>query len=322
MNPIVSIIIPSFNKEKYIAETIKSVIAQTYLNWEMIILDDVSTDRTVEIISPYTLIDERIHLMISAENHGANYLRNLGLSNAKGQYIMFLDADDLLSNTCIENRIKAIDNSAFDFCVHTMGVFYKFIGDSEFLWQPNSKNPLTDFLQHKLPWSIMQPIWKKDFLLKIGGFNENFKRMQDVEMHTRALFFIDVNYKQFNEKPDCFYRIDEERKNFGNYVFLDRWVESAVLYFNEFYIVAKKQNNQNYLIGTLFKTHLQILHYYKTKKISKTEYSALKDKLFCDTIISHINFKNKLCFKFSEIYNQLPFRIPGVNFIINRILFL
>ncbi len=313
MIPIVSIIVPSFNKEKYISETIESVISQTYLNWEMLIVDDVSNDKTVEIISSYRLNDKRIHLHVNPENKGANYSRNFGLKQALGKYIIFLDADDLLSANCIEN-------SSFDFCVFTMQIFKNKIGDLNDLWKPNSKQPLNDFLSHTLPWQTMQPIWKKEFLYKLNGFDEDFKRMQDVEIHTRALFEEHVKFKQITQAPDCFYRIDEDRKNFGHYNFLNRWVESAILYFFKFYDKTNSQNKKNYLMGTLFKTQQQISYYYKTKHISKAEYLSLKNKLFNIEILKHINLKNKICFAVSDFYNQLPFRIPGVNFIINKIL--
>jgi glycosyltransferase involved in cell wall biosynthesis len=318
--PVVSIIVPSFNKEKYISETIDSVISQTYFSWEMLIIDDVSTDKTIEIISSYSLNDKRIHLHVNPENKGANYSRNFGLKQALGKYIIFLDADDLLSVNCIENRIKHIQNSSFDFCVFTMQIFRNKVGDLTDLWKPDSKQPLNDFLSHTLPWQTMQPIWKKEFLNKLNGFDEDFKRMQDVEIHTRALFEEHVKFKQITQEPDCFYRIDEDRKNFGHHNFLNRWVESAILYFFKFYDKANIQNKKNYLMGTLFKTYLQILYYYKTKHISKIEYLSLKNKLFNNEILKHVNFKNKLCFYFSGFYNLLPFKIPGVNFIIHKIL--
>ena len=102
---LVSIITPCYNGEKYLAETIESVIAQTYLKWEMIIIDDGSKDNSVGIIKQYMQIENRIHL-ICQKNAGSAAARNLGIQHADGQYIALLDADDLWNKTFLEKQIK------------------------------------------------------------------------------------------------------------------------------------------------------------------------------------------------------------------------
>uniref|UniRef100_A0A4W5KSL9 Glycosyltransferase 2-like domain-containing protein n=1 Tax=Hucho hucho TaxID=62062 RepID=A0A4W5KSL9_9TELE len=92
---LVSIITPSFNSEKFIAETIVSVQNQTHINWEMIIVDDCSTDHTASIVERFIKNDGRIHLFRLDKNLGAGIARDIALSKAKGDYIAFLDADDL-----------------------------------------------------------------------------------------------------------------------------------------------------------------------------------------------------------------------------------
>mgnify|MGYP002367136581 CR=1 FL=1 len=98
MTPCVSIIIASYNKEKYIGETINSVIKQTYTEWELIIIDDFSTDQSVDVISGF-LTDARITLIKNDRNRGANHSRNSGIKTARGKYVLFLDADDILAPT-------------------------------------------------------------------------------------------------------------------------------------------------------------------------------------------------------------------------------
>ena len=92
---MVSIVTPSYNSEKYIAATITSVLNQTYDNWEMLIVDDASSDKTCIIIENFIKIDNRIKLIKLANNNGAGVARNVAIKNAKGNYIAFLDADDL-----------------------------------------------------------------------------------------------------------------------------------------------------------------------------------------------------------------------------------
>lgn len=91
---LVSIITPSYNSEKYIVETIKSVLHQTYQHWELLITDDGSTDTTVKIVEEYIKKDHRIQLF-KIQNSGAAIARNNSIKNAKGDYIAFLDSDDI-----------------------------------------------------------------------------------------------------------------------------------------------------------------------------------------------------------------------------------
>ncbi|WP_025247208.1 glycosyltransferase family 2 protein [Mannheimia varigena] len=92
--PLVSIITPVYNAEKYIRICIESVLAQTYQNWEFILVDDFSTDYSLSIIKEYIKIDNRIRLIQNSCNLGAAISRNVGLDIARGDYIAFIDSDD------------------------------------------------------------------------------------------------------------------------------------------------------------------------------------------------------------------------------------
>ncbi|MEP5256043.1 MAG: glycosyltransferase family 2 protein [Winogradskyella arenosi] len=94
MQPLVSIITPVYNNALVIAETIESVLAQSYTNWELILVDDASSDEINAVLKPF-LTDNRIRLFTHKHNAGAAAARNLGTKNAQGAYIAFLDADDL-----------------------------------------------------------------------------------------------------------------------------------------------------------------------------------------------------------------------------------
>jgi teichuronic acid biosynthesis glycosyltransferase TuaG len=109
----VSIITPSFNSAKFIAKTIESVQNQSHQKWEMIIVDDCSTDQTVTIIEQFVANDDRIHLFQLDKNSGAGIARDLALSKAKGDYIAFLDADDLWKPLKLEKQLQFLkDNKA------------------------------------------------------------------------------------------------------------------------------------------------------------------------------------------------------------------
>lgn len=116
MNDLISVIMPSYNTSKYISKSIQSVVNQTYNNWELIIVDDCSTDDTEEIIKPF-LIDNRILFFKNDKNCGAAISRNLALRKAKGRYIAFLDSDDLWLPEKLEKQLKFMkkNNYAFTF---------------------------------------------------------------------------------------------------------------------------------------------------------------------------------------------------------------
>lgn len=102
----VSIIMPAYNAELYIAQAISSVLYQTFENWELIVVDDGSTDSTLEIV--FSFHDDRIRL-IKQENSGVSNARNTGLNLAKGKYITFLDADDILPTHSLQARVEYLE---------------------------------------------------------------------------------------------------------------------------------------------------------------------------------------------------------------------
>ncbi|MDQ7918274.1 glycosyltransferase family 2 protein [Mesonia sp. MT50] len=116
---LISIITPVHNSEKFISETIKSIQDQTYANWELFLIDDGSTDNSVAIIEKIQAKDARIHLIKNEENSGPAITRNKGIEAAKGDFITFLDADDIWFpkfletsiNTCLENNYEFVFSS-------------------------------------------------------------------------------------------------------------------------------------------------------------------------------------------------------------------
>ena len=105
-NPLISIITPLYNAENFIAETISSVQNQTYSNWELLIVDDFSTDLSSQIVEKLEVADSRIHFIRNDVNKGAADCRNQGTEVAKGEYIAFLDADDLWHLEKLEKQLQ------------------------------------------------------------------------------------------------------------------------------------------------------------------------------------------------------------------------
>lgn len=126
-SPLVSVIIPTFNSEKYISDTIASVQKQTYQNWEIVIVDDCSTDRTQDIVLDFSKSDERIKFYPLEKNSGAGIARDFAVSKASGKYISFLDSDDLWKPEKIEKQVDFMikNNLPFTFsfydCINEQG---------------------------------------------------------------------------------------------------------------------------------------------------------------------------------------------------------
>jgi len=118
--PLVSIIMPAYNAELHIAESIDSVISQTYSNWELLITDDRSTDTTQKIINEYAIQDSRIKLFINDENGGAGIARNNSIKQSVGRFIAFLDADDKWLPEKLTTQISFMlrNNYAFTFTAY------------------------------------------------------------------------------------------------------------------------------------------------------------------------------------------------------------
>src|SRR5690625_385182 len=104
--PLISVITPAYNSEKFIKETIESVQSQTYSNWEMIIVDDCSTDKTAEIVTSYQEHDTRIIFIQLEENSGSAVARNTAMEAAQGRFIAFLDSDDMWLPEKLEKQLQ------------------------------------------------------------------------------------------------------------------------------------------------------------------------------------------------------------------------
>ena len=216
-NTHISIIIPAFNSEKFIRETLESLYIQGYEHWEGLIIDDGSNDKTELIVQDFVHKDKRFkyHKRSDEYNSGGNGARNQGVALALYPNLMFLDSDDLVLPNCLENRMKFInDRGPGDLFVFHTGSFYKVLGDSDICWNkvtPKESNHelIIRFLNQDMPWCTNGVVWNTDFLKRIGGWNEELGAWQDWELHLRAL--IDNPKVIINENlPDNFYRRNVE----------------------------------------------------------------------------------------------------------------
>lgn len=263
--PLVSIIIPSFNRQNLIGETLDSVLAQTYQNWECIVVDDGSTDNTIEVVDFYASRDSRIKCyQRDREPKGGSVCRNIGLNISEGEYIIFLDSDDLLHNTCLESRIYKFNlYPTKDFLIFQSKDFYVKIGDNNTIWNiDKEEEDLIRFLRFDIVWSISGPIWKKDALMKINGFTDYLRSWQDWEIHVRALSN-GLSYKKFfNENPDVYIRREREHSvgiesmSLAHHGAHSRFVENLINY-----PILKSEKYREILLGIIYMLLIRWINY-------------------------------------------------------------
>jgi glycosyltransferase involved in cell wall biosynthesis len=207
--PYVSIVVPVYNRETMLRECLNSIAGQTFEEWECLVVDDESTDRSRQVASEYQSCDPRFKaLRRPASVAGAAACRNFGLRESRGRYIVFLDSDDLLHPNCLASRVEFVAgrDGALDFAVFPTLIFRQRPGDADILW--NIDKPVADlvrFLRLDVPWSIVGPIWRAAALRSIGGFDESLPGWQDWQVHVLALLE-GLRFERSFSPPDCYVR--------------------------------------------------------------------------------------------------------------------
>jgi glycosyltransferase involved in cell wall biosynthesis len=239
-NPLISIIIPVYNTEKYVFHCIDSVLSQTYLNIEVIIINDGSTDKSLGIINTLCKIDKRIVLINKKNNAGVSSARNDGLDCATGKYVMFVDSDDYISeNTAIE-KIYRLLAANID-------------SDVALLKKVHNKNTMVNIdsrlIGDMLLRESLNSLWDKVYRLEIIKDN-GIRFSPEIKMGEDLLF----NFKYFNnsKKLLCineefyFYRIDNINSATKKYI-TNKY--SQLMSVNDEVVRWGVQNNDNYIIN-------------------------------------------------------------------------
>ncbi len=201
-NPLISIIIPTYNRARLIGETLDSILKQTYQNWECIIVDDGSVDNTDEVADNYIQKDARFKYYHRPKEHlsGGNGARNYGFKLSKGEYINWFDSDDVMKPYFLSTKMQFFeDNLDVVFCY---GAYFNNRANDENLFpsRPKTKelNPLS-YVKTECHLSIAGPLWKRSFLFDKTLFDEKRLKLQDVEFHFRMIL----------EKPNYYFYLDD-----------------------------------------------------------------------------------------------------------------
>lgn len=278
--PLVSIIIPTYNRADLISETLDSIIAQTYTNWECIVVDDGSTDNTEEILLFYMQKDYRItyHQRPSKYKPGGNGARNYGFDISKGEYINWFDSDDIMHPEKISLQMEKLLNSDYKFTICNTYVFENNIKDNLVVRSEkiHSSNNFMDYLTQKNAFLTNAIIWKKSFLKK-NRYNEDLKAAQEWEFNSLILAK-EPNYSfiekclVYNRKhsSSISYSIEKKQERIINYVKARKFVYK--------YIENRKDlsKEKEYL--------LNFIKIYTENYMKSRDFKSLNDIIFFDGI--------------------------------------
>jgi glycosyltransferase involved in cell wall biosynthesis len=189
----VSVIIPVYNRDGWIGDCIDSVLSQTYENFELIVVDDGSTDSTQDIFKKYRENNENIKVLFQ-QNKGVSSARNLGIKAAEGEYIAFLDSDDIWKSEKLETQISYFNLTPGAYVCQTDEVWIR--NGKRVNPGKRHKKPSGDIFIDSLSLCLVSPsavMMKKDFFEKAGLFDEEMTACEDYDLWLRASLLFDFH---------------------------------------------------------------------------------------------------------------------------------
>ena len=192
----VTVLMSVYNGEKYLAKSIESILNQTFIDFEFMIIDDASTDNSFNIMKEYLLLDNRINLFRNKENLGLTASLNFGLQHAKGQYIARMDADDIAREDLLEKEVEFLDNHPEYTFVSCIADYIDEDGNIE---KPRLFPETNEDIYATMPKvnAMMHPgvLFRKDDIEKIHNYDERFRVCQDYDLWFRGMA---AGYKFYN----------------------------------------------------------------------------------------------------------------------------
>lgn len=190
-NPLVSIIMPVYNRDNFLVSTINSITNQTYINWELIVVDDGSTDLSLRILKDFAEEDSRIRVFSRPASRlkGANNCRNFGFEKAQGHFINFFDSDDKMHPEFIRKKLIRFENEeSIDLVLSkTIKVFTDGHHELEMRTKLTS-NLLEDYITRKVSWYLPDGMIRRKALIVLDPFKEDLQAGQDRDFYIRLLY--------------------------------------------------------------------------------------------------------------------------------------
>ena len=245
----VSIIIPVYNSGSFIIDMIDCILKQTYSNWELIIVDDISTDGTYEKVIDHTIKEKSRIKLIKRDSQlkGAQTCRNIGFANSTGEYVVFFDADDLISINCLQQRVHFLDKRLdLDFAVFPAITFL----DSKNIFDATNKHPIAKYpkkddfgalLKAEVPFAVWTNMYRRKSIQNIT-WDPKIKIFQDFHFNFLSILE-ELKYEYCSTaKIDYFYRVNDINNGITSSFVNDKKIESTIYLFT---IVLNKLERRN-----------------------------------------------------------------------------
>ena len=338
INPLVSIVIPIYNAEKYLKDCLESILKQTYKNYEIIAVNDGSTDKSRSILEKFLKIEKRIKI-INLKNSGVSNARNVGIEMSKGDYICFVDSDDLLSNIFLESLIK-MDFNKYDLVQCNFMKFTEKMADNKIrkIEKYNENDIIREIKKiiHKfsneknnITISVWGKIYKKSIILDNNiRFNNRLYKFEDGIFNLRYLSYCsqvcvvdsDLYGYRINNNMSLSQKLDKNKLE-QNYICIDELKD--ILSFN--YKCTELDSEFNFFVYDSILSYFDAFLFRKDNLIKKSEKKKKFKELMknCDIVNSlnqidfdKMNIKEKIYFhslnktNFNEakfIYNLTKF---------------
>ena len=246
-----SVVLPTYNIEKYVSETIESILNQTYKDLELIIIDDNSTDGTRTILKKYAAIDNRVKLIFNEKNVGPGAARNLGIQKATGYYLTFMDHDDWQDLDRYKKMIYQLEKDDSDVCFSYAQEYYQDLKKYITIPYPKYSTGAINFVSQKNnfkssffpPWA---KVYKIDFVKNFGlKFTEGSSVFDDVLFH--SLLLLHLKNASVYEKVSYTHRVFERSISYNFYSDIDFRVRDYLKSFDQAMqkcILSKKEKQE------------------------------------------------------------------------------
>lgn len=296
MKPLISIIIPTYNRDSYLGATLDSVLNQKYTNWECIVIDDGSTDYTKELMDFYMTKDKRFQFYNRpiSKLKGANSCRNFGFEKSMGEYVNWFDSDDLMHSDFLITKLNKLKDTEANCCICTFHAFRftKGMKRLEYISGIGSNEIFQNICIQKYAIPTHGPLWRRTYLNTVSLFNEDLSISQDLEFHNRTL----KNDKLIKiiHQPLYYLRQQNESITKGFY-------NNILMHFDSYFLVRKsiiESNRGNLIIIEYVKKDLMgMFRYLMTLKEYDKSYFILN---YLTNSVHSLTLKKRL--QFLKIY--------------------
>jgi len=293
---LVSIIMATYNRASYIAETLRSIQMQTYENFECLIIDDGGNDNTFEIIEPILKADARFSFQKRSDDYkkGLPGTRNCGLDLAKGQYVVFFDDDDIVHPQNLELCVLELSRNDVSFCRYIRGFFqdkfdYKFDYSKSYETFFIDKRDVFKLLNQSLPFNSCAVLWKKECFDE-NRYTEHLLHAEEWELYSRIL---STDIVGISIRKTLFFARQHSNSMTGQYFRLDP--KRSLSNVHAILLVVKNLKEKHLL-------NYSIIRYFVAMSQGYREYNLF------DQLVKTIQFNKFDSFKWHLFYFVLPLR--------------